>query len=538
MFIKRFFNLFLLATIISGCTQMQPDWNAQYGTLPAGKPGNIQQSVYFPEYGMYLDQTDTYAPKTGVKTAAVLLPLTGENANLGDGIAKAVQLAFLQKNYKNISISFIDTGKDIDTAVDTALTKNPDIIIGPVFSKNTKELAHSKPFDLPVLSFSSDPEVIGGGIMTFALLPTQSVEAIVNEIKSDNTKRLLILAPDDQSGKIMASAALSSADLYDVQIAGLQYYTPGDQDSIKEISKYVSMFDARSSANTRAREILSDALINEKLTNKQKSSLNTQLDKISKLETLGDVPYDAVLLLGNAPDSKALTSFLRYYNVGIRDVKLYGTALWDSPEILRDFSMSGAKFAGMPEISESFVQLYENTYKKKPNQIDSFGFDAANMAIGMMLSEKPSGAYLLDPSGYKATSGLIRLMPSGENTRALQIMKLNGTENAKLVKSAVDDFIKPIYGLKIKDLYNPDSIELTGSGINPNDYINLPETIAYKYTSKTYGANMRAPEKKEPVTEAIILPEDDSEVITNDKFKPTNLETIDRKFIDSVEVEE
>ena len=72
-----------------------------------------------------------------------------------------------------------------------------------------------------------------------------------------------------------------------------------------------SMYNARSAANSRAREVLSDILAKESLTSQQKYNLRHQLEKISRTETLGDLPYDSILFLGNGEDSKTLASFLR-----------------------------------------------------------------------------------------------------------------------------------------------------------------------------------------------------------------------------------
>ena len=73
--------------------------------------------------------------------------------------------------------------------------------------------------------------------------------------------------------------------------------------------------------------------------------IEQQLEKISRTETLGEIPYDAVLFLGNGEDAKTLASFLRYYGVGACDVAFYGTTLWHGSDIASDFTLSGAKYA-------------------------------------------------------------------------------------------------------------------------------------------------------------------------------------------------
>jgi ABC-type branched-subunit amino acid transport system substrate-binding protein len=291
-------------------------WNSQYGEIPTGAPRAMQNDFNYPEYEIYgnPDGMRSYVPAAGAKNVSVLLPLSGPNASLGRGIGAAVEMAFLQRKYENVSVTFYDLSgnkSQKQAVIANALAGEPDIVLGPVFAEDARMIRDMKPESLPVLSFTSDTGAVGNGVMTMALIPLQSVEAIVREISRDNARGLAILAPKTQSGRLMAGAAVSAANIYDVPVSGLFYYAEGDSESIKNAAQQASMFDARAGANTRAREILSDILVKENLTAAQKAALNAQLEKLSKSDTLGKAPYDGILLLGNAADSKTIVSFLR-----------------------------------------------------------------------------------------------------------------------------------------------------------------------------------------------------------------------------------
>ena len=126
------------------------------------------------------------------------------------------------------------------------------------------------------------------------LMPTNSVEAIATEMSADGIKKFIILAPDTESGRLMAGTAKNAASIYNMDLVGIFYYTSGNSDSIKDAAAAASMNAARTAANTRAREILSDILTRERLTAIEKSSLEIQLEKISKSDTLGAIPYDGI----------------------------------------------------------------------------------------------------------------------------------------------------------------------------------------------------------------------------------------------------
>ncbi|MEE1029806.1 MAG: hypothetical protein UIC65_02170, partial [Alphaproteobacteria bacterium] len=338
--------------------------------------------------------------------------------------------------------------------------------------------------------FTSDATAVGDGVMTIALMPTNGVESIVREMKSDNIKKFIIMAPDTDSGHLMAGTALRAAEISEIEPVGVFYYNERDTDSIKNTAINASLHNARTAAHTRARQVLSDILINEQLTAIEKSRLNIQLDKLSKTEAIGHLPYNAILFLGSGDDTKSLASFLRYYNVGASDAKFYGTTMWDGSDITSDLTMGGAKFATLSDPTPEFSLVYEQMSGAQPNRLASFGYDAANMAIGMMYSDKSNVAYLLDPSGYIGTDGLFRLKPTGDNERALRIMKLNASGTPQVVKPAATNFMTPLYNIEQRHIEPADPMELQTDGIDPDNYIQIPERLRSKYRSKTIGTNI------------------------------------------------
>ena len=533
MHIKRFF-IFCVMILLAGCATKQESWMDEYGTLETSAPVQLMYGAENVHIGTPSDNL-IGAP---VHTMAVLLPLSGDSATVGKTIRTSIETAVLQNAPQNLSVAFFDTAKNPDTVFTEALSINPEIIVGPVFSKDARQIKSAKPETLPVLSFTSDANALGKGVMTMALMPTNSVEEIVKEMSYDNIKDFIILAPDTQSGRLMAGAALKASEIYRVPNIGVFYYKEGDTDSIKTISQKSSMYDARTAAHTRAREILSDILTKERLTAIEKSSMTIQLDRLSKTETLGKIPYEAILFLGNGDDTQTLVSFLRYYGINAGYTKFYGTAVWEGSDIAQDITMRGAKYATLPEISADFSNLYEQMSGKPANRLASFGYDATNMAIGMIYSPKSNAAYLLDPSGYIGIDGLFRLKPTGENERALRIVQLSGDGTTSTVREADKTFITPIYSIEQHNINPANDMALETAGINPNDYINIPERLRSKYKSKTYGANITQAPVLPAQENIVILPEDDSDAIVSEDFKPVSLESVNRTYIDSVEIEE
>ena len=535
MHMNRIFG-FLALLFIAGCAGDAPDqtdWFSEYGTLETGTPVQMQYGSPDMQMGAPSDNL-IGAP---VHRMAVLLPTSGPNANVGNEIRTSVEMAVLQNAPQNLSVSFYDTASDTN-AMNAALADNPAIIIGPVFSNDARTLRDIKPATTPVLSFTSDATAVGDGVMSVALLPKNSIEAIIQEMQADKISEFIIIAPDDASGHLMAGAADTAAQIYGLPVSGIFYYTPHDTESIKNTAMDASMNAARTAANNRARAVLSDILTAEQLNVLEKSSLTIQLDRISKSETLGKLPYNAILFLGDGNDTETLASFLRYYGVATRDARFYGTALWDGSDITSDITMAGAKYATLPDMPPSFVSLYERISGRIPGRMAALGYDATNMAIGMIYSQKSDAAYLLDPSGYVGVNGLMRLNPTGENERGLRIVQLTGNGTVQTVRDAPANFMVPVYHIEQRKIKPAESMELEPPGIDPDDYITIPVRFQDKYASETYGAHITAPETPSAVDVITILPEDDRDAIISPDFEPVALESVNKTYIDSIEIEE
>lgn len=527
----RFLTPLLITLILAGCAGpgTKQDWNAEYTNVPTGTPIQIQYGSYYSEY----DNANTQ------HNIAVLLPLSGNASATGHEIVNAMELALLQHSLSQLNVKFYDTAPNTTNAINTALADNPEIIIGPLFSSSAQILRTTKPDDMPAISFTSDANALGDGVMTMALMPTNSIELIVREMFYDGAQDFIIMAPDTESGKIMAGTAKRAGEIYGPKVAGIFFYQEHDNDNLKDTALHASMFNARSAANKRARTVLSDILTKENLTGIEKSNLYYQLNKISKSDVLGTLPYSAVLFLGDADDTKTLGSFLRYYSADSRSVNFYGTALLDGTNIVSDYTMMGTKYAALPEQNTAFINLYQQTYDATPTRFATFGYDAANIAMGAVYSNKTPAAYLLDPSGYAGMDGIVRLKPNGDSERGLRVLQANASGTPVVVRNAPENFINPIYNIEQRNISPASALPLQTRGINPNDFIRIPDRFRSKYKSQTYGTNTSLEPTVQTQNVITVIPStDNEEAVIDEDYKPVKLESINKTLIDAVEINE
>ena len=531
--IKQILKFTCLAILVSSCHQNKTGWRSEYTNVPITAPTQLQYGTY--SLGMYGSTSDT------VHNIAVLIPVSGTNSKTGKAIRLGIESAAMQFAPEGLQINFYDTGTgNIDETIGRALASNPEIIIGPVFADEARVLHDKKPSLIPALSFTSDVSAVGDGIISMSVMPTNTIEAITQEMVATGTKNFIIIAPNNLSGPIMAGAAKSIADTYNIENVGIFYYNERDTDSIKSTAISASMYNARNAANTRAKEILSAIINHESLSGPEKYSLSRQLENLNRVDTLGDLPYDSILFLGDANDTKSMASFLRYYGVGTHDAKFYGTPLWEDSDIASDITMMGATFATLPEIPEDFRNMYSIATGTFPTRMSTIGYDSTMLAIGTLYSQDGIHKHLMNPSGYTGINGLFRLHTDGTNERALRIIRLNGDGTTSIVRSEPAAFTTPIYKTNGTYISAVENTPLNSDGINPLHYIKIPERFTGKYRAKTYGVNHSEEQKNSNTVfhTSTILPQNDTDSITSEDYQPVPLDNISRTYIDSVEITE
>src|ERR1700761_4676501 len=135
-------------------------------------------------YGSGPSASTTYlAPNTadlatGPKPAvAILVPLTGPRANIGQILVQAAQLGLQDPNSPKLDV--LDTGgtpQGAATAVQTAIANRDALILGPLTSTETGAVAPAAQHaGIPVLAFTNDGAKSQPGVWVLGITSDQQV---------------------------------------------------------------------------------------------------------------------------------------------------------------------------------------------------------------------------------------------------------------------------------------------------------------------------------------------------------------------------
>jgi branched-chain amino acid transport system substrate-binding protein len=352
-------------------------WIPPATSTPAtqGTPAGTDQTQQSPATP---DQQHPPAPLQA--KVAILLPLSGKGEDTGQAMLNAAQLAMLDLNATTLfELIPEDTGAGAETAINDAIGNGASLILGPVFSDNTKTITPiALQHNISVVSFSNDNSAAVGNTFLMGFMPQTQVEQVLTYAASMGMKRIGLIAPRDIYGDSIASA----------------YFMTTQRAAIE--NKSIVRYDA------------------------------------GKLPTADDIAplkngLDAVLIAASGTDANKISILLQNNGLPTTTVKRLGTGLWDQPEISKLPGLQGAWYAASsPYLRTRFENRYTQTYGTQPPRLASLAYDATALAI--VLARSGTGFErnaLINPSGFSGVDGIFRFSQNGLTERGLAILEIN-----------------------------------------------------------------------------------------------------------------
>jgi branched-chain amino acid transport system substrate-binding protein len=368
---------------------------------------------------------------------AVLLPLSGRVAQVGQAMLDAAQLAIFDLAPDDFEIQVHDTAGTPQGAAEAAraaIEGGARLIVGPLFGDGAiaaKPIATAA--RVPMLSFSNTKSVAGDGVWVLGLLPGQQVDRVIGHAAANGHSRLGLMVPSTAYGDIMIEEARQSALLHGMTVTRTARYDPAAADQ-SEVVKYFADYDARKAALGAERRRLQSV---------GGDIARSALSRMKGLDTFGDPPFDAVLMPEAGAALRGIAPLLPYFDIDTARIRLLGTAAWDEPGLGREPALVGAWYASpSPDLRAEFEVRYQDTFGRRPPVLAVLAYDAMALAIVQTAAGPTpdfSEAALTAPSGFAGLGGIFRLLPDGSNQRGLAVMEI-GPDGSAVVAPAPASF--------------------------------------------------------------------------------------------------
>ncbi len=357
---------------------------------------------------------------------AMLLPLSGKSSPYGQGLKNAAMMAVEDADNADMVVHFYDTqssSSGAETAALKAIRNGSHLILGPLTANEVSAVSRTaKTKNIPVISFSTSPEVLQQGIYTLGLLGGEQVERIIGYAVEKGRKKIALLIPDTDSGINLAKVALKSAPHYGAEIIKIGFYPPETLD-FAEIVKSITDYEERSAEINKQKELL---------THQAKAGdieAEKELKRLKTVYTTGAVDFDALLIPETGSRLKSAVSMFGYYDISYPDVLFLGTSVWENTNLSKETTLYHGVYPVMSRIHNNyFNEKYETYFGAKPNQLFSFAYDG--VALASALARKNSDNLeqnITDREGYIGINGAFRILPDGTNQHSLDIMEVTSS---------------------------------------------------------------------------------------------------------------
>lgn len=382
------------------------------------------RSIYEPKIRELI--TLAQQKQRGVVQIGVLVPISGEEAEIGKKIYQGVQLAVDQANSSNglnAKTVVLDTrGNMVETARRTRELiedHRVPVMIGPVLS-HTATVSAAMLMNNPTVMIS--PTATDDGIsalgkniyqmnVTLGVLGRKVARYAAENL---NINDFAILAPNNAYGKLLAENFKAEIQKRNLELVCEDYYEEGAND-------FATQF-----LNLRAK------LLERHL---EKMAIERGLDFKGSVSRADSIKYlDSTLSVGglfmpgDADDIVMLAPQVYFHRIR---TQMLGSNGWHNPKVIQD----GKRYVANAIISTSFElnqnqkmwqdfkSAYKARYNTEPDRISALGYDAASLVMKALAyaGNDPSriNDALKKTLNYQGLSGLISFDGiNGENTEA------------------------------------------------------------------------------------------------------------------------
>ena len=350
-------------------------------------------------------------PEALLNKVALLVPLSGSNAALGESIANAAALAMADLGKPQVQLLTFDTGAGAGDAAAKALAAGAGLILGPLLASDIPAVTAAvagRP--VPVLSFSNDAGVAGGGVFVMGFQPGAAIGRVIAYARSRGIDRFAALVPQGAYGQRAQLAFVKAVNDSGGRSTSVVSYARNPA-KLAAAAAQVTNYDARVRASGKP-QIRPDGTV------------------ARVAGALAPVPFQALMIADSGAAAARFLPALARYGAAPGQVVILGTELWNNePGLERVPALKGALYATVSD--GRFNQLagrYRAKHGSNPSRLASLGYDAVLLAHSLSarwpLGQPFPRAALLTRDGFAGIDGAFRFTAGGTAERALEVDQL------------------------------------------------------------------------------------------------------------------
>ncbi len=293
----------------------------------------------------------------------LLVPLSGEQKDIGNSILKSIRLAINKINDPKIEIIPKDTKNNpMKTFMEAQdLKKNGvKIVIGPVFNENLSYLDELN--EMIFLSLTNKDIKNPKNIISAGINARSQINTIIKFQELNNINKTIFLIPDSDFKEEIENAILQSK----IKLKFTHIYNSNPTLLTKKIEE-ITLYSQR-------KQNLKDEI--RRVENSNEINKEKKIERLKKKDTLGGINFDSVIISDFDESLKSITTSLLYTDVSPSRVYYITLNQWFDESLLKETSLQPIYFPSInKENLDEFNEQYKKIYNENPNQISFLSYD-------------------------------------------------------------------------------------------------------------------------------------------------------------------
>ena len=297
----------------------------------------------------------------------LLIPLSGEQKEIGKSILQSVRLAINKIDNSNIQIIPKDTKDDPTRTLAAAKeleVKGVKIVIGPVFNKNLIYLDELK--EMIFLSLTNKNIKNPKNVISAGINASSQINTIVKFKNQNDINKTIFLIPDSDFKEEIEDAISRSK----IKLKYTHIYNTDPTKITKQIEKFTYY--------PQRKQNLIDEI--KRLENSTEENKDRKIENLKKKDTLGGINFDSVIVSDFDVSLKSVFTSLLYTDVSPKRIYYITLNQWFDESLLKETSLQPIYFPSINKKNyDKYINEYKEVYNEYPNQLSFLSYDLVGL---------------------------------------------------------------------------------------------------------------------------------------------------------------
>ena len=329
--------------------------------------------IYFIFLTLYLFFFQVVNAQEKIKIG-LLVPMTGNNKEIGESIIKAVSLAIKDINNNSIEIYPKDTASKANQTLKSAFELSEmgiKIVIGPVFHESLTYLDEMK--NLTFLSLTNKTLDLPKNVISAGINSTSQFNTIKKFLEINKIKKTVFLTPiRDYEFEIKQGMKYSKIKIYK------------DYEYSTEPTKLTKQIEEITNYKIR-KQNLKDEI--NRIKNSNEANKEKKIKRLEKRYTLGGLNFDAIMISDFDESLKSVFTSLLYTDVLPKNKYFITLNQWFDESLLTETEIQPLYYPSInKENFDNYKIKYYNAFNEDPTHLSLLSYDLVGLVYYLSLN--------------------------------------------------------------------------------------------------------------------------------------------------------